>query len=90
MALQNPKSEVAKIMVASGVAKSKEYGSTLYIDIKKQVVGLFETHKEEKYAKRLLPLIYKVYEMEDEFKVIKEILLKEENDDRFIKWLNNL
>ncbi|MDS0524588.1 hypothetical protein NNC19_02785 [Clostridium sp. SHJSY1] len=90
MALKNPKSEVAKIMIASGVTKSKEYGSNLYLEIKEQVVGIFETHKEEKYAKRLLPLIYKVYEMNDEFEAIKEKLLSEENDEKFIKWINNL
>lgn len=90
IALQNPKSEVAKIMIASGIAKSKEYGSNLYLEIKKQVIGLFESHNEEKYAKRLLPLLYKVYEMEEEFNEIKEKLLNEEKHDSFITWLNSL
>ncbi|WP_143315258.1 hypothetical protein [Clostridium sp. HBUAS56017] len=90
MALQNPSNEVAKVMVAAGIAKSKEYGSKLYLEIKKQVIGLFESHKEEKYSKRLLPYVYKIYDMEDEFNEIKEKLLSEETDESFIKWLNSL
>jgi hypothetical protein len=90
MALKNPESEVAKIMIVAGIAKSKEYGSELYLAIKKQVVGIFKTHEEEKYSKRLLPLVYKIYDMEDEFNEIKEKLLKEESDEIFVKWLNSL
>ncbi|SFU86468.1 hypothetical protein SAMN04487886_12381 [Clostridium sp. DSM 8431] len=90
MALANPNDEVALIMVASALAKSKEYGSKMADRVKRQVIGLFTNRSDESIAKKLLPLIYKFYELESDFEREKEKINENCKDKKVLKWLEGL
>lgn len=90
MALANPDSEVALIMIASALGKSKEYGSDTFNRVKRQVIGLFTNRSDESIAKKLLPYIYKLYELESDFEREKNKILENCKDKKVIKWINAL
>ena len=90
MALANPYDEVPLIMVASAVAKAKEYGSNTFDRVKRQTIGLFTNRSDDSIAKKLLPYIYKLYELESDFQREKNKIEENCKDKKVLKWLGKL
>lgn len=90
MALSNPESELPLIIIASAIAKSKEYGSPMVDRVKRQAIGLFTNRKDDSIAKKLLPLLYKFYQLDNDYSREKEKILQSCKDKKVIKWLNAL
>lgn len=90
MVMAYPDNEVVKMMLLSGLAKSKEYGSNIYLEFKKQTLAVMIKSKNEEIKKRLIPEIYKIYGMDNEFKALKEKLINESDNEEYIEWLNNI
>ena len=90
MVRADPENEAIKMMLVSGIEKSKEYGSKVYLEFKKQTLTVMMKSKNEEIKKRLIPEIYKIYGMDNELKALKEKLTNESSDKEYIKWLNNI
>ena len=90
MVMAYPENEAIKMMLVSGIEKSKEYGSKVYLEFKKQTLTVMMKSKNEEIKKRLIPEIYKIYGMDNEMKALKEKLTNESSDKEYIKWLNNI
>lgn len=90
MVMAYPENEAIKMMLVSGIEKSKEYGSKVYLEFKKQILAVMMKSKNEEIKKRLIPEIYKIYGMDNELKALKEKLTNESSDKEYIKWLNNI
>ena len=90
MVMAYPENEAIKMMLVSGIEKSKEYGSKVYLEFKKQTLTVMMKSKNEEIKKRLIPEIYKIYGMDNELKALKEKLTNESGDKEYIKWLNNI
>ena len=90
MVMAYPENEAIKMMLISGIEKSKEYGSKVYLEFKKQTLTVMMKSKNEEIKKRLIPEIYKIYGMDNELKALKEKLTNESSDKEYIKWLNNI
>ena len=90
MVMAYPENEAVKMMLVSGIEKSKEYGSKVYLEFKKQTLTVMMKSKNEEIKKRLIPEIYKIYGMDNELKALKEKLTNESSDKEYIKWLNNI
>ena len=90
MVMAYPENEAIKMMLVSGIEKSKEYGSKVYLEFKKQTLTVMMKSKNEEIKKRLIPEIYKIYDMDNELKALKEKLTNESSDKEYIKWLNNI
>ena len=90
MVMAYPENEAIKMMLVSGIEKSKEYGSKVYLEFKKQTLTVMMKSKNEEVKKRLIPEIYKIYGMDNELKALKEKLTNESSDKEYIKWLNNI
>ena len=90
MVMAYPENEAIKMMLISGIEKSKEYGSKVYLEFKKQTLTVMMKSKNEEIKKRLIPEIYKIYGMDNEMKALKEKLTNESSDKEYIKWLNNI
>ncbi|MBE6051474.1 MAG: hypothetical protein E7214_12710 [Clostridium sp.] len=90
MALSNPDNEIPMIMLASAIAKSKDYGSNMYKTVKKQAVGLFKSRTDNVTVKALMAFIYKLYDMEDEYVNVKEDLLKTTENEKIKNWIESL
>ena len=87
MVMAYPENEAIKMMLVSGIEKSKEYGSKVYLEFKKQTLTVMMKSKNEEIKKRLIPEIYKIYGMDNELKALKEKLTNESSDKEYIKWL---
>ena len=68
MVMAYPENEAIKMMLVSGIEKSKEYGSKVYLEFKKQTLTVMMKSKNEEIKKRLIPEIYKIYGMDNELK----------------------
>ena len=90
MVMAYPENEAIKMMLVSGIEKSKEYGSKVYLEFKKQTLSVMIKSKNEEIKKRLIPEIYKIYGMDNELKALKEKLTNESDDKEYIEWLNNI
>ena len=90
MVMAYPENQAVKMMLVSGIEKSKEYGSNVYLEFKKQTLAVMMKSKNEEVKKRLIPEIYKIYGMENELKALKEKLTNESSDKEYIEWLNNI
>ena len=90
MVMAYPENQAIKMMLVSGIEKSKEYGSKVYLEFKKQTLTVMMKSKNEEIKKRLIPEIYKIYGMDNELKALKEKLTNESSDKEYIKWLNNI
>ena len=90
MVMAYPENEAIKMMLVSGIEKSKEYGSKVYLEFKKQTLTVMMKSKNEEIKKRLIPEIYKIYGMDNELKALKEKLTNENSDKEYIEWLNNI
>ena len=90
MVMAYPENEAVKMMLVSGIEKSKEYGSKVYLEFKKQALSVMIKSKNEEIKKRLIPEIYKIYGMDNELKALKEKLINESDDKEYIEWLNNI
>ena len=90
MVMAYPENQAVKMMLVSGIEKSKEYGSNVYLEFKKQTLAVMMKSKNEEIKKRLIPEIYKIYGMENELKALKEKLTNESSDKEYIEWLNNI
>ena len=90
MVMAYPENEAIKMMLVSGIEKSKEYGSKVYLEFKNQTLTVMMKSKNEEIKKRLIPEIYKIYGMDNELKALKEKLTNESSDKEYIKWLNNI
>ena len=90
MVMAYPENEAIKMMLVSGIEKSKEYGSKVYLEFKKQTLTVMMKSKNEEIKKRLIPERYKIYGMDNELKALKEKLTNESSDKEYIKWLNNI
>lgn len=90
MVMAYPENEAIKMMLVSGIEKSKEYGSKVYLEFKKQTLTVMMKSKNEEIKKRLIPEIYKIYGMDNELKALKEKLTNESSDKEYIKWLKNI
>lgn len=90
MVMAYPENEAIKMMLVSGIEKSKEYGSKVYLEFKKQTLTVMMKSKNEEIKQRLIPEIYKIYGMDNELKALKEKLTNESSDKEYIKWLNNI
>ena len=90
MVMAYPENEAIKMMLVSGIEKSKEYGSKVYLEFKKQTLTVMMKSKNEEIKKRLIPEIYKIYGMDNELKALKEKLTNESSAKEYIKWLNNI
>ena len=90
MVMAYPENEAIKMMLVSGIEKSKEYGSKVYLEFKKQTLTVMMKSKNEEIKKRLIPEIYKIYGMDNELKALKEKPTNESSDKEYIKWLNNI
>ena len=90
MVMAYPENEAIKMMLVSGIEKSKEYGSKVYLEFKKQALSVMIKSKNEEIKKRLIPEIYKIYGMDNELKALKEKLINESDDKEYIEWLNNI
>ena len=90
MVMAYPENEAIKMMLVSGIEKSKKYGSKVYLEFKKQTLTVMMKSKNEEIKKRLIPEIYKIYGMDNELKALKEKLTNESSDKEYIKWLNNI
>ena len=90
MVMAYPENEAVKMMLVSGIEKSKEYGSKVYLEFKKQALSVMIKSKNEEIKKRLIPEIYKIYGMDNELKALKEKLINESDDKAYIEWLNNI
>lgn len=90
MVMAYPENEAIKMMLVSGIEKSKEYGSKVYLEFKKQTLTVMMKSKNEEIKKRLIPEIYKIYGVDNELKALKEKLTNESSDKEYIKWLNNI
>ncbi len=68
LALSSPENDVLKIMLISGLAKSKSYGSEVYKEFKEQIVALISGEQSENsQIKQLVPFVYYLYDMKKEF-----------------------
>ena len=68
LALTSPENVVLKIMLISGLAKSKSYGSEVYKEFKDEIVALIsEAQPENSPINRLVPFVYFLYDMKKEF-----------------------
>lgn len=68
LALSSPDSIVSKIILISGLAKSKSYGSEVYKEFKEQIVALIsDEQSENSQIKQLVPFVYYLYDMKKEF-----------------------
>ena len=90
MVMAYPENQAVKMMLVSGIEKSKEYGSNVYLEFKKQTLAVMMKSKNEEIKKRLIPEIYKIYGMDNELKALKEKLTNESSDKEYIKWLKNI
>ena len=72
----------------SGIATDKEYGSSIYLELKNQVLTLFKEKDEIGLSEKMMPLVYKIYDMNTEFEHCrKELILKNSDDSEYIEWL---
>ncbi len=68
LALSAPENPVAKIILISGLSKSKSYGSEVYKEFQEQTVKLLADEQSGNSPIRLLvPFIYYLYDMKKEF-----------------------
>ncbi|PYG85626.1 hypothetical protein LY28_03314 [Ruminiclostridium sufflavum DSM 19573] len=68
LALSAPENPVLKIMLVSGLAKSKSYGSEVYKEFREQTVKLLSDEQSENDPiKLLVPFVYYLYDMKKEF-----------------------
>ena len=90
LAIANSKNELSKFMLISGLAKSKEYGSEIYLEFKQQTLNLLLRDKENKTVNKLMPLVYKIYDMEKEYAESKAALSQDCNDPYYKEWLERI
>lgn len=80
-----------KLILLSGIATAKEYGSSIYLELKNQVLTLFKEKDEIGLSEKMMPLVYKIYDMNTEFEHCrKELILKNSDDSEYIEWLQKL
>ncbi|QNU68134.1 hypothetical protein EHE19_006810 [Ruminiclostridium herbifermentans] len=73
LALSAPENVVLKIILISGLAKSKSYGSEVYKEFQEQVVALIsDEQSENSQIKRLVPFVYYLFDMKKEFIAIMD------------------
>jgi len=92
LALSDIDNPIPKIMLISGLSKSKSYGSEIYKEFKAQAISLLlNEQSESSNAKKLLPFVYRLFDMENEFNSLKEKLLENNNDNsQYEEWLLSL
>ena len=90
LALQEPNSQIPKIMFLSGLAKFRKFKSPVFEEFKAQALGLLQ---DDKYPSnpfyRLSPLLLKIFNMNDEFSRRRTDLLNSA-DAAYSKWLESL
>ena len=80
-----------KLILLSGIAAAKEYGSSIYLELKNEVLTLFKEKDELGLSEKMMPLVYKIYDMATEFEDCrKDLILKNSNDSEYTKWLQKL
>lgn len=68
LALAAPENIVVKIILISGLAKSKSYGSEVYKEFKDQILALItDEQSQDSPIKLLVPFVYFLYDMKKEF-----------------------
>ncbi len=68
LALCAPENVVSKIILISGLAKSKSYGSDVYKEFKEQIVAIISDEQSENSTiRQLVPFVYYLYDMKKEF-----------------------
>lgn len=80
-----------KLILLSGIAAAKEYGSSIYLELKNEVLTIFKENDELGLSEKMMPLVYKIYDMNIELEHCrKELVLKNSNDSEYTKWLQKL
>lgn len=91
LALTDVDNPIPKIMLVSGLGKSKSYGSEIYKELKEEVIKLLVNDKlEVSPSTNMLPFVYKLFDMESEFNSLKNKLLETKYDDKYKEWLLSL
>ncbi|MBN1774988.1 MAG: hypothetical protein JW817_00830 [Clostridiales bacterium] len=67
LALADPHNPIPRIMLISGMAKSKAYGSEVYKEFKDQAIHLLSEKKESDVSRKLLPFVYNMFDMQEEY-----------------------
>ena len=90
LALQEQNSQIPKIMFLSGLAKFKKFSSPVFEEFKDQALGLMQ---DDIYPSnpfyRLSPLLFKIFNMTDEFSRRRTDLLNSA-DAAYAQWLESL
>lgn len=87
MMLTYPNNPTYKLLHLSGLSKSRAYGSNCYLEFKKQTIHIFRKDEE---MKLLMPFVYKIFGLEEEYVKAKEACLAENSDELYKTWLETL
>lgn len=87
---KNFESDTNMIIIISGLDKIKKSGSSVYKRYETQVLNIMENCENEELSKVIKPFCYKLFNKKALFNKFKKNLTLENEDIRYIKWLENL
>ncbi len=89
-ALEMAGAQVPRILLLSLAAKSRGCGSSIYIEFKKQALALLDDEKKTKSVfYRLSPLLFKVFDMHDDF-YLRRTELRSNPDPLYQEWIDRV
>jgi hypothetical protein len=90
IALEMNPAQVPRILFLSSLAHSRACGSLIYTEFRKQALALLEDEKDtESEFYRLSPLLFKIFEMREEF-IQRKNELTQNAAPQYRQWLDDL
>jgi len=102
LALADPKNQMFRVILVSGMAKSKLYHSEEYKEFKEPAISLLSGTSESNVTREnngtsesidsslLLPFVYRMFDMQYELYLDKKRLLSTVKNKRYVKWLKQI
>jgi len=90
LALADPENQIFRVMLVSGMEKSKSCNSKVYKEFKQQAISLLSEKNESNYSRRLLPFVYNMFGMKNESIKQKNLLLSTIQDETYCRWLEQI
>lgn len=89
LALELPDNPIPKIALVSALANTRRRGSTLYREIEKETLKLFADAPRNSELHRLSPIVFRLFDRQEEFERRRGELLHDAGDD-YIRWLADI
>ncbi|MGI6030836.1 MAG: hypothetical protein ACOX7F_04960 [Eubacteriales bacterium] len=86
LALADPSNTALKLLFIGGLSKSRSYGSNVYLEFHKQVLQMVQAEPEDSPVRRLLPLIYRLYNHKEPLEKLQE---QTTGDDEYSRWVHS-